>query len=171
MWENGGEAEPRAKLLPDISDVAGPCFLGRFAHTLDEKRRVAIPKTFREELTAADGESFFLFPAFDPCLWMFTERRFKELKTRLTRMQDPSYGVGDTKIRAFRREIFSRCAKLTPDKQGRIALPPELCKAVGIDKEVVFLGVDERIELWAPGAEDVRDDPERLRRLSREILG
>ncbi len=171
MWENGGAKEPPRPLLPDVSDVAGPCFVGRYAHTLDDKRRVAIPKAFREELTPEDGASFFVIPAFDPCLWLFTERRFKELKSRLSKMQDPGYGVGDSKVRAFRREIFSRCAKLTPDKQSRIALPPELCKAVGIDKEVVFFGVDERVELWSPEAEDVKDDPLRLMRLSKELLG
>src|SRR4051812_47021 len=53
--EPGGETwgtgeGPGNPVLPDVADVPGPCFLGRFAHTLDDKRRVAIPKTFREEI-------------------------------------------------------------------------------------------------------------------------
>jgi MraZ protein len=169
MWGNAeGEGKPS---FPSVSDVEGPCFMGRFAHSLDDKRRVAIPKAFRDQLTKDDGESFFLIPAFDPCLWLFTERRFKELKVRLAKMQESGYGVGAASVRAFFREIFSRGARLTPDKQGRIALPPELCTGVGIEKDVVFLGVDERVELWSPRAEEVKDDPERLRRLSKELLG
>jgi MraZ protein len=171
MWELG-RGEASVPVLPDVSDVPGPCFLGRFAHTLDDKRRVSLPKAFREELDEGrDGASYFLIPAFDPCLWLFTEARFTEFKSRIAKMAESGYGVGDSKVRAFRREIFSRCAKLAPDKQGRIALPPELCRTVGIDKEVVFLGVDERVELWSPRAEQVKDDPDRLWRLSRELIG
>jgi MraZ protein len=154
-----------------VGDVPGPLFLGRYAHTLDDKRRVAIPKSFREELDPErDGASFFLIQALDPCLWLFTERRFRAFRERLA--QETNFkGVGDSRVRALRREIFSRSTKLSPDKQGRIALPPELCASVGIDREVVFLGVDEKVELWTPAAEEVRDDPERFRRLSKEIMG
>jgi len=168
MWETEKPEGPTPS-LPDVSDVPGPCFLGRYAHSLDEKRRVSLPKVFRDEL--GEGTSLYLIPAFDPCLWVFTEPRFAEFKKRISKMQEPGFGTGDSKVRAFRREIFSRCAKVTLDKQGRVALPPELCKGVGIDKEVVFLGVDERIELWSPRAEEVKDDPDRLWRLSRELIG
>jgi MraZ protein len=182
-WEKTGETgvEPA---LPSLSDLpGGPCFMGRFAHSLDDKRRVAIPKAFREELGRHRGapsgrpefgpnSTFFVIPAFsDPCLWLYTDVQFQELKVRLQKMQDPVFGVGSEAIRAFRREVFSRGTKVAPDKQGRIALPPELCSYVGIDKEIVFLGVDEHIELWSPAAEQLKDDPEKFRKLSRELLG
>ncbi|MEZ0228158.1 MAG: division/cell wall cluster transcriptional repressor MraZ [Planctomycetota bacterium] len=171
-WEKQ-EGQAFEPALPSLSDLpGGPCFMGRFAHSLDDKRRVAIPKAFREELKLGPNSTFFVIPAFsDPCLWLYTDIQFQELKARLQKMQDPVYGVGSEAIRAFRREVFSRGAKVAPDKQGRIALPPELCGYVGIDKEIVFLGVDEHIELWSPLAEQLKDDPERFRKLSKELLG
>lgn len=169
-WETK-EKQGLGSALPSVSDVPGPTFMGRFAHTVDDKRRVAIPKSFREELKTEANPTLYLIPSVDPCLWLQTEPRFHAFKARIAEMSARTLGVGDEAIRTLKREIFSRGGKVSPDKQGRIVLPPELCATVGIDKDVVFLGVDEHIELWSPAAEQLRDDPERLRRLSKEILG
>ena len=86
-------------------------------------------------------------------------------------MADSGFGQGHQKVRALRRDIFSGSTKLVPDKQGRIALPEDACRRAGIEREVVFMGVDEKIELWSPRADEVRDDPERLRKLAAELIG
>lgn len=168
--ETPGSA-PVKLTIPNVADVDGPVYLGRFAHTLDEKRRVAIPKTYREQFVPfRDGESYYVMQALDPCLWLFTEKRFEAFRKRLN--GETNYqGVGDSRVRALRRELFSRCEKLTPDKAGRISLSSEICGPVGIDREVIFCGVEEKVELWAPGRDEVKDDPERLQRLSKEIMG
>ena len=36
------------------------------------------------------------------------------------------------------------------DKSCRIVIPAAMKKAVGIDKDVIFLGARRRIELWSP---------------------
>jgi len=168
-----GDKPASGPALPSLSDLpGGPLFMGRYAHSLDDKRRVAIPKVFREELKLDENTIFFAIPAFsDPCLYLYTEAQFRELKARLAKMQEPSFGVGDEAIRKFRREIFSRGAKLSPDKQGRVVLPPDLCAFVGIEKDVIFLGVDDHIELWSPAQEQLTADPEGFRRLSKGLLG
>jgi MraZ protein len=168
---NEGNALPVKLTIPNVADVEGPVYLGRFAHTLDDKRRVAIPKTYREQIDPVrDGESYYVMQALDPCLWLFTEKRFDAFRKRLA--GETNYaGVGDSRVRALRRELFSRCEKLTPDKQGRISLSLEICGPVGINRDVVFCGVEEKVELWSPAREEVKDDPERLERLSKEIMG
>jgi MraZ protein len=147
-------------------------FLGRFVHSLDDKRRIALPKAFRDEIDEGrDGASLFLVPGLDLCLTLFTQKRFEVFRKRLSEMQDSGFGQGHKNVRALRRDIFSGSTKLTPDKQGRIALPEDAGRRVGIEREVVFLGVDEKIELWSPRAEEVRDEPERLLKLGRELIG
>lgn len=163
---------PALRILPNVGDVPGPCFVGRYVHQLDEKRRIALPKALRDEIDEArDGGAFFLVPGLDLCLSLFTQKRFEAFGKRLREFKDGSAGEGHKNLRALIRDIFSGTTKLTSDKQGRISLPEEACKRVGIEREVVFLGVDEKIELWSPRAEEVRDDPERLLRLGRELIG
>jgi MraZ protein len=167
------EEKPFLKDFPDVSDLPdAPFFTGRYAHTLDDKRRVAIPKAFRALLKVDQAPTLFVIPAFsDKCLYLYSAPQFIEVKTRLEALAKHTYGVGDEKTRAFKRQVFSRCVQVSPDKQGRIALPVEVCKFVGIDKEIVFLGVDDHIELWSEKAEQLKDNPEEFRRISKELLG
>lgn len=45
---------------------------------------------------------------------------------------------------------MSNTAQVTPDaKLGRISIPKELLEAAGITKDVVVLGVDYKVEIWA----------------------
>ena len=183
-WGSGGTAGadpaegprpgalPPKPALPNVGDVPGPCFVGRFVHALDEKRRIALPKALRDEIDETrDGASFFLVPGLDLCLWLFTQKRFEAFSQRLRALKEQAAGEGHKNLRALIRDMFSGTNKLASDKQGRISLPEEACRRVGIEREVVFLGVDEKIELWSPRAEEVREDPERLLRLGRELIG
>lgn len=174
--KGGGEPDPAPAApirLPSVGDVEGPLFVGQYNHFLDDKRRVALPKPLRDEIRPErDGEGFFLVRGFDRCLWLYTERRYHEFVKRLGEMENrESVGVGFAKLRKFLREIYRTSQRLPLDKQGRIALPVEACRAVGIDREVVFIGFREKIELWSPAAEDVSEDPERIQDLAREIIG
>ena len=48
------------------------------------------------------------------------------------------------------RTYMSNTAHVTPDaKLGRISIPKELLEAAGITKDVVVLGVDYKVEIWA----------------------
>ncbi|MBI3724962.1 hypothetical protein HY251_13550 [bacterium] len=177
MGRHGAEPERRGR--PDPADpsagalprASGPVFLGRFLHALDDKRRVAIPKGFREEIEAArEGADLFLVRGFDRCLWLFTGSGFRSFAADFGTLNDAGK-QGHEQLRQLRRDVFSWSTKLTPDKQGRVVLPLELCERVGIGREVLFCGVDDRIEVWSPEAEEAKDDPERHRKNSRELLG
>ena len=46
------------------------------------------------------------------------------------------------------RSFFAGTAEVSPDKQGRIAIPQQLREYAGLDKDVVVAGVFSRIEIW-----------------------
>ena len=48
------------------------------------------------------------------------------------------------------RLLFSDAFDVAPDKQGRIGLRKDMCEEVGINGEVVIIGVLNRMEIWAP---------------------
>ncbi len=176
MGRRGDEPERRGRdeegpALPGVSPAIGPVFLGRYQHALDEKRRVAIPKAFREEIDASgEGADLFLVRGLDRCLWLFTRNGFRSFAANFATLNDAGK-QGHEQLRQLRRDIFSWSTKLTPDKQGRVVLPLEVCERVGIGRDVLFCGVDDRIEIWSPEAEEARDDPDRHRKNARELLG
>jgi MraZ protein len=52
------------------------------------------------------------------------------------------------KLRDFSRLFFSSAAFVTPDSQGRILLPEKLRILAALKKDVIFVGVQDRVEIW-----------------------
>src|SRR6476646_6450500 len=97
-------------------------FLGRHAHSLDAKGRMAIPARFRDEL----AEGLVLTRGVDRCLAIYPLARWSELSDRINALP-----VGDADARAFRRMIYSDAVDFVPDGQGRILIPAELREYAG----------------------------------------
>ena len=54
--------------------------------------------------------------------------------------------------RAFNRLIFSGAMEMEADKQGRVLIPQYLREYAEIEKDVVFIGAGERVEIWSEPA-------------------
>ena len=50
--------------------------------------------------------------------------------------------------RIFKRYFFGSASEGTFDKQGRVLIPPALRKAANLEKDVVLVGVQDRVEIW-----------------------
>jgi len=139
-------------------------FLGEFTHTIDDKGRLTIPARFRGELAAG----LVVTRGFDRNLMIFTLVEWQELAQKIS-----DRPLSDESVRAFRRRVFSGAVDLTPDKQGRIVLPPYLREFAGIGDEVVIAGMFNYVELWSvDGWQTVRESIEDNNDASRwEDLG
>ena len=118
-------------------------FTGEYLHTLDQKNRVIIPARLREGL----GDLFMITRGLDRCIfvyhlneWARIEQKVKELP--LTRRD----------VRAFTRYFFSGAAEVEIDRQGRVLIPQGLREYAGIEKEVMVIGVSNRVEVWSAEA-------------------
>lgn len=117
---------------------------GTFGRSVDEKLRVAIPKSLREAIDGEPGCVLFVAPGTDGSLAIYTESSFAQLGERLT-------GVSPTQqnVRAFTRLFYARAQRVELDSQGRIRVPAELAELAGLGREAVLLGVQDHLELWA----------------------
>nr|NYG10503.1 MraZ protein [Nocardioides lianchengensis] len=52
--------------------------------------------------------------------------------------------------REYARVLFAGADEGALDKQGRIGIPANLREYAGLDKDVVVIGVMDRIEIWDP---------------------
>ena len=59
---------------------------------------------------------------------------------------DPNVSARDRRV--FFRQLHARAEHGTIDKQGRLVLPEDLCKKVGLKGEVALLGGRGRFEIW-----------------------
>ncbi len=131
-----------------MSDLApmSPFFYGSSENRLNTKGQVALPKRFRDVLPAeALTLGFVLVRGREDCLYMYTHRQFAEVKARAREIaleeNDPE----------FFRSFLENAHAVDIDAQGRFVLPASLRAAAGIaGPGVLFLGMDDRIEVWEP---------------------
>lgn len=117
---------------------------GSFRRSIDEKLRIAIPKRLRVAVECPKGASLYVAPGTDDSLALYTEEAFSRLADRLA-------GVSPTQkdVRAYMRLFFARAERVEIDGQGRVRIPQELADLAQLNKEVVLLGVQDHMEVWA----------------------
>ena len=114
-------------------------FLGQYEHSLDKKGRIIMPAKFRENL----GDSFIMTFGLEKCLFVYPAEEWEKLSQNL---QSLPFGKKDT--RAFKRTLASQASVNSFDQQGRVIIAKYLRDYAGIEKNVVIIGVFERIEIW-----------------------
>lgn len=114
-------------------------FIGECSHTIDQKRRVAIPSKFRKIL----GKKAVVTRGFDNCLVVYPPEQWNETAKKLESL--PS---GQADARGFARVTLSGATDVEIDKLGRILLPDNLRKYAFLKKNVVVIGLSNKIEIW-----------------------
>jgi transcriptional regulator MraZ len=113
--------------------------LGTHSYQLDPKGRVSLPARFREAF--ADGA--WLTIGQDGCLFAFPRGEWERRSDEVA-----AFPLSDTAGRAYARLFFGSSDEAKLDGQGRITIPQRLREVVGIRKDVVVLGVRDRMEIW-----------------------
>lgn len=119
-------------------------FYGEHTHTIDRKGRLILPAGFREIAKASFIERFFITRGLDNCLFMFAEEEWRTQEQKFKAMS-----FTKLEARKFNRLYFSGAVEIIPDKQGRILIPQYLKDFAKIKRDVVIVGVSNRIEIWA----------------------
>ena len=119
-------------------------FYGEFEHSIDKKGRVIIPSKFRESFKEYDIEKLYITRGLDKCLFIFTENEWKSQDAKFK-----SISFTKSEARRFNRLYFSGASQIEFDRQGRILLPKYLKDYAGIKRDIMMIGVSNRIEIWA----------------------
>lgn len=114
-------------------------FLGTHTPRLDDKGRLILPARFRDQLL--DGLVFTR--GQDRCLYLFPMQEFSRMHEEMR--QAP---LTNKEARDYQRVFLSGASDDTPDKQGRVTVPPLLRRYAGLDRDVAVIGAGSRIELW-----------------------
>lgn len=114
-------------------------FIGEYAHSVDDKGRLAIPVKFRASLNTGA----VVTKGLDDCLVVYPKKAWSELAQKLA-----SLPISQKNTRAFSRLMLAGAMDLELDRQGRVVLPDYLRKFAGLDKKVIVTGLYNRLEIW-----------------------
>ncbi len=114
-------------------------FIGEYSHSVDPKKRLALPSKFRGEL----GNRVVVTRGLDRCLFVYPMRVWEEIASKLGNLP-----VGESGTRSFIRLMLSGAVDTELDSQGRVLLPEYLKNDAGLKKEVTIVGIYNRLEIW-----------------------
>ena len=113
--------------------------IGEYSHTIDAKKRLAVPSKLRKEL----GERAVLTRGLDTCLFLYPEKEWQKLTEKLGELP-----VGQASTRSFLRLMLAGAVEVELDQLGRILVPDYLKEYVELKQKVVITGVYNRLEIW-----------------------
>src|ERR1051325_9110038 len=118
-----------------------PFYAGEFRHAIDEKNRITIPARWRRR---GSEECIILPEANHQFLLVMSPEEFSRMSAAAE--NEPNVSARDRRI--FLRHLHSRAQHGSVDRQGRLVLPEELCKQIGLKGEVALVGGRGRFEIW-----------------------
>jgi MraZ protein len=147
-------------------------FSGRYEYAIDDKGRLSIPAKFRDILASCDDpgkrriedhygaqaaralkksgsplDLKLILTNLDGCIAAYPEREWVDLQGRIERS-----GVSKKEAKNFLRFFYSSASECPIDRLGRLLIPQSLRNYGAIKKNVVIVGMNKKIEIWAEEA-------------------
>ena len=138
-------------------------FLGTHQPRLDEKGRLILPAKYRDDLAGG----MVITKGQERCLYVFPATEFAAMTERMA-----AAPVTSKASRDYLRVLFAGASDETADKQGRVMIPTGLRTYAALDRDVVVIGANTRLEIWDRATWDTylaTQEPQ-FSELSEEVL-
>ncbi|MGF1469856.1 MAG: division/cell wall cluster transcriptional repressor MraZ [Sandaracinaceae bacterium] len=135
-------------------------FRGQYEHAIDGKGRTSVPSGFRSVLADREGgERLVLTTGLEACLVVYPMAEWVAFEERLSRL--PRF---DRSVQRIRRIYVSSAIELEMDRLGRILIPANLRRHAGLERQALWAGMGDYVELWSKARfdalrEEVLSDP------------
>ena len=145
-------------------------FFGKYNAKVDDKGRLVIPSAIKSAVPADQMEFVIRKDMYSNCLEMYTRQEWAAMSQAVRSKLDLAFDEDHMK---YWRTYMSDTITVVPDaKLGRITIPREILDKAGITKEVIFQGVDYKVEIWAKEElEGGSLSPEEFRTMGKKIAG
>ena len=117
--------------------------------TLDGKGRLTVPARYRDVLMSAVQGQMMVSKSHVRCLSLVPRPVWDQFEARLNALPASADGL--------RRLYVGSATEVAIDGASRVLLPPELRVWAGLDREVVFMGLGSRFELWDKARYDAHE--------------
>lgn len=118
-------------------------FSGEYNVSIDLKGRISIPASFRDELRQEYDSEGLVVTRYKSGLVAYPPARWEEICANVFSM------TPGPKREANIRNRIAPAKECSFNAQGRIQIPQSLREHAGLDKDVVVIGMFEKIEIWS----------------------
>ena len=119
-------------------------FTSEFESKLDPKGRLVLPSRIKSQLPEGDQELVVRW-GFEQCLIMYPMVEFKKVFSKISGLSE-----FNEEYRKLQRNFFSGTATVELDSNGRFVVPKNMLTYAQIDKDVILVGMGNKVEVWNP---------------------
>lgn len=128
-------------------------FQGHSICSIDAKSRLILPAKFRKFMKPEADNKIILTRGLDECLLVYPQDEWEKVKTGLTR-----FNQFNSDQRFFIRQFLTYVNECELDSQNRIVIPSQLIQFAKLKKEVIVLGLLDKMEIWDPQIKETYDN-------------
>ena len=120
-------------------------FTSEYECKLDVKGRLILPSRIKANLPSGPGSELVIGLGFDPCLNVYPISEFNKIYSRIAGLSEfnPEY-------RKLQRNFFRGNTVVELDNNGRFLIPKNMLQYASLDKDVVVIGMGNKVEIWNP---------------------
>jgi len=142
--------------------------LGEFDCKIDAKGRMRMPSGLINQLGEREKYTFVINRGFEKCLMLYPLEVWDRITAEINQLN-----LYNKKNRNFVRYFYRGAHEVTLDSADRILLTKRLVEYAGIDKDVILMAYNDRIEIWAKDEYDsmLDEEPDDFSDLAEDVLG
>jgi MraZ protein len=118
-------------------------FTGEFECKLDTKGRLVLPSKIKARLPEVSGNQLVISLGLEPCLVLYPLVEYRKIYSRIASMNE-----FNEEFRNLQRNFFRRIAEIELDNAGRLLIPKTMAKYANLEKDIMLVGMGNRVELW-----------------------
>jgi MraZ protein len=120
-------------------------FTSEYECRLDAKGRLILPARIKANLPSAEGNELVIGLGFDQCLVVYPIAEFKKIYSRIAGLSE-----FNPDFRKLQRNFFRGNSVVELDNNGRFLIPKSMMNYAGLEKDVIVIGMGNKIEIWSP---------------------
>jgi MraZ protein len=135
---------------------------------LDAKGRINLPSRLKSGLSQANGNILMISRGMEKCLVVYPVLEYEKIYSRVAGMNE-----FNQEHRLLQRAFFSRFNEVELDNNGRFLVPKSMLTYAELDKDVIFVGLGNRMEMWNPELyeQNLIKDQQQFAQLTEKFLG
>jgi MraZ protein len=118
-------------------------FSSEYECKLDAKGRLVLPAKLKSALPEADEGKLVLLRGFEPCLVLYPLSSWSNILDQVASLNE-----FNEQYRHFQRNFLRGNTEVELDSAGRFIIPKSMAAYAGLQKDVIVVGLGNRMELW-----------------------
>ena len=119
---------------------------GEYECKLDAKGRLVLPAKIKARLPETSGNQVVVMQGMEPCLVLYSLLEYKKIYSRIASLNE-----FNPEFRQLQRNFFRRVSEIDLDSAGRLLVPKSMIKYANLEKEVVLVGMGNRVDICNTG--------------------